>query len=102
MTNPPERIVWFYGRHQPDLFCCLAQEIPSIEFYEGLPTDIELMFDRSETFVSSMISCRVRVGISWSKTSLHLNLSVVLVSQNLFYFILFLFFIWERNAEPSL
>ena len=23
MTNPPERIVcnWFYGRHQPDLFC---------------------------------------------------------------------------------
>ena len=20
MTNPPDRIVWFYGRHQPDLF----------------------------------------------------------------------------------
>ena len=20
MTNPPEKIVWFYGRHQPDLF----------------------------------------------------------------------------------
>ena len=32
MTNLPERIVWFYGRHQPDLFCSLAQEIPSIEF----------------------------------------------------------------------
>ena len=48
MTNPPERIVWFYGRCQPDLFCCLAQEIPSMEFYEGLPTDIELMFDRSK------------------------------------------------------
>ena len=31
MTNPPERIVWFYGRHQPDLFCSLAQEIPCIE-----------------------------------------------------------------------
>ena len=24
MTNPPERIVWFYGRHQPDLFCSLT------------------------------------------------------------------------------
>ena len=41
MTDPPERIVWFYGRHQPDLFCSLTQEIPSIEFYEGLPTNIK-------------------------------------------------------------
>ena len=48
MTNPPERIVWFYGRHQPDLFCSLTQEIPCIEFYEGLPTNIEVMFDRSK------------------------------------------------------
>ena len=48
MTNPPERIVWFYGRHQPDLFCSLAQEIPCIEFYEGIPTNIEVMFDRSK------------------------------------------------------
>ena len=48
MTNPPERIVWFYGRHQPDLFCSLAQEIPCIEFYEGLPINIEVMFDRSK------------------------------------------------------
>ena len=36
MTDPPERIVWFYGRHQPDLFCSLTQEIPGIEFHEGL------------------------------------------------------------------
>ena len=48
MTNPPERIVWFYGRHQPDLFSSLAQEIPCIELYEGLPTNIEVMFDRSK------------------------------------------------------
>ena len=48
MMNPPERIVWFYGRHQPDLFCSLAQEILCIEFYEGLPTNIEVMFDRSK------------------------------------------------------
>ena len=48
MTNPLERIVWFYGRHQPDLFCSLTQKIPCIEFYEGLPTNIEVMFDRSK------------------------------------------------------
>ena len=48
MTNNPERIVWFYGRHQLDLFCSLAQEIPCIEFYEGLPMNIEVMFDISK------------------------------------------------------
>ena len=48
MTNPPERIVRFYGRHQSDLFCSLAQEIPCIEFYEGFPMNIEVMFDRSK------------------------------------------------------
>ena len=48
LTNPPERIVWFYGRHQSNLFCSLAQEIPCIEFYEGLPMNIEVMFDRSK------------------------------------------------------
>ena len=42
MRNPPGRIIWFYGRHQPDLFCSLAQEIP------GLRTNIEVMFDRSK------------------------------------------------------
>ena len=45
--NPPERIIWFYGRHQPDMFRSLTQEIPCIEFYEGLPANIEVMFDRS-------------------------------------------------------
>ena len=30
MTDPPERIVGFYGRHQPDLFCSLTQEILSL------------------------------------------------------------------------
>ena len=47
MTNPPERIVLFYGRHQ-HLFCSLEQEIPCIEFYEGLPTSTEIMFDRNK------------------------------------------------------
>ena len=48
MMNPPERIVWFYQRHQPDLFCSLAQEITCIEFYEGLPKNVKVMFDRSK------------------------------------------------------
>ena len=46
MMNAPERIGWFYGGHQPDLFCSLTQEMPSIEFYERLPTNNEVVFDR--------------------------------------------------------
>ena len=68
MTNPPERIVWFYGRHQPDLFRSLTEEIPCIEFF--LQILKSYLIEVNETFVSSMISCRVRVEISWSKTSL--------------------------------
>ena len=48
MTDPPERIVWFYGRYQPELFQCLCQEIPAIEFHEGLPSNIETVFNRSQ------------------------------------------------------
>ena len=71
MTDPPERIVWFYGRHQPDLFCSLTEEIPSIEFYEGLPTNIEVMFDRSKHNICIIDDLMQSAsGISWSKTSL--------------------------------
>ena len=70
MMNPPERIVWFYGRCQPDLFGSLAQEIPCTEFYEDFLRTLKLcLIEVNEKFVSSMISCRVRVEISWLKTS---------------------------------
>ena len=90
MTSPPERIVWFYGRHQPDLFCSLAQEIPSIEFYEGLPTNIEVMFDRSKRNICIIDDLMQSASGNQLAENLftngrHLNLSVVFVSQNLFY-----------------
>ena len=98
MTNPPERIVWFYGRHQPDLFCSLAQEIPSIKFCEGLPTNIELMFDRSKQNICIIDDLMQSASENQLVENLctngrHLNLSVVFISQNLFY---------VGNAEPSL
>ena len=90
MTYPPERIVWFYGRHQPDLFCSLTEEIPSIEFYEGLPTNIEVMFDRSKRNICIINGLMQSVSGNQLVENLftngrHLNLSVVFVSQNLFY-----------------
>ena len=90
MTNPPERIVWFYGRHQPDLFRSLTQEIPCIEFYEGLPTNIEVMFDRSKRNICIIDDLMQNASGNQLVENLftngrHLNLSVVFVSQNLFY-----------------
>ena len=90
MTNPPDRIVWFYGRHQPDLFCSLTQEIPCIEFYKGLPTNIEVMLDRSKRNICIIDDLMQSVIVNLLVKNLftngrHLNLSVVFISQNLFY-----------------
>ena len=99
MTNPPERIAWFYGRTQPELFRSLAQEIPCIEFYEGLSTNIEVMFDRGKRnfcIIDDLMQSESgnQLVENLFTNGRHLNLSVVFVSQNLFY--------TERNAEPSL
>ena len=88
MTDPPERIVWFYGRHQPDLFCSLTQEIPSKEFYEGLPTNIEVMFDRSKRNICVIDDLMQSASGNQFIENLfnnrkHLNLSVVFVKSKL-------------------
>ena len=90
MTDPQERIVRFYGRHQPDLFCSLTQEIPSIGFYEGLPTNVEVMFNRSKRNICIIGDVMQSASGNQLVENLftngrHLNLSVVFVSQNLFY-----------------
>ena len=60
----------------------MGQEIPCIEFYEGLPTDIEVMFDRSKRN-TCIIDDQLVENLFTSGR--HLSLSVVFVSQNLFY-----------------
>ena len=87
ITNPPERIVWFYGRHQSDLFCSLTEEIPSIEFYEGFQMNIEVMFDRSKRNICIIDDLMQSASGNQLVENLftngrHLNLSVVFVSQN--------------------
>ena len=90
MTNPSERTVWFHGGHQPDLFHSLAQEISCTEFYEGLPTNIEVMFDRSKRNICiiddlTQSASRNQLVENLFTNGRHLSLSVVFVSQNLFY-----------------
>ena len=88
MTDPQDRIVWFYGRHQPDLFYSLTQEIPSIEIYNGLSTNIEVTFGRSthniciiDNYVKSVSGNQLIKNLFTNGR--HLNLSVIFVSQNL-------------------
>ena len=90
MTNPPEGIVWFHRRHQPDMFCSLAQEIRSIEFDEGLPANTEVMSDKSKRNICIIDDLMQSASGSQLVENLftdgrHLNLSVVFISQNLFH-----------------
>ena len=99
MTNPPERIVWFYGRDQPDLFCSLTKEIPNIEFYKGLPANIEVRFHRSKgnfCIIDDLMQSASgnQLVENLFTNGRHLNLSVFSSVKT--------YFMQERNAEPSL
>ena len=65
MRNPPEIIIWFTEDINQTCFALWLKKFQA--FVRILKS---CLIGVNETFVSSMISCRVRVGISWSKTSL--------------------------------
>ena len=44
----PERVIWCYTKHQPELFQELKSIKEDIEYMEGIPSNIEEMFDRQE------------------------------------------------------
>ena len=39
------RIAWCYAKHQPDLYADLMQIDKNIEYIEGIPSDLDTMFD---------------------------------------------------------
>ena len=86
----PERIVWCYAKHQPDLYKQLLANIPSIEYIDGIPTDLENMFDRNQAnliiFDDMMdeVTQDVRIAQLFSRGR-HDNLSVIYLTQNLFH-----------------
>ena len=85
MMDPREKIVWFYGRLKPDLFCSLTQEVPSIEFYKGLPMNMRAMFDTSKQNICIIDDLMQSASGNQLVENLftdrrHLNLSVIFVS----------------------
>ena len=104
MRDAPERIFWFYGRHQPDLFCSLTQEIPAQSFTKVFLRILKsCLTEVNVTFVSLMISCRVRVEISWSKTSLLMELILCRkgMQSHLFEFNLHRGFQESKRSNPN-
>lgn len=86
----PERIVWCYIKHQPELYKELMQINKDIEYNEGIPTQLEDMFDRKQRnliILDDMMdeaSDDKRVSQLFTRGR-HDNLSVILLTQNLFH-----------------
>ena len=92
ISPPPQRIVWSYAQWQPAYDHMLAT-IPGIEFVKGIPHEIDEdgFFDPQ---INNMIviddqmtetSNDKRVMNLFTKGSHHRNLSVIFLSQNLYF-----------------
>jgi len=84
ITPPPQKIIWCYSIYQR-----LFSDIKDVEFREGLPNNAE--FDGSERvlliiddLMRELSSSTTAVDI-FTRLSHHMNLSVIYLSQNMFY-----------------
>ena len=90
VENTPERIVWCYSKHQPKLYQELMQINSNIEYVEGIPLQVNTMFDRKNKnliILDDMMdeaSDDKRVAELFTKGR-HDNLSVIFLTQNLFH-----------------
>lgn len=79
---PPERIVWCYGIYQP-----FFNELQNVEFHEGIPS-VDMFDGKLRTLLildDLMHETDDRVSQIFTRVSHHKNLSVLYLTQNLFY-----------------
>ena len=82
ITPPPEKIIYCYGEYQE-----IFNNYPHVTFIEGLP-DISQFDGKQRTLVildDLMTETNDSVSNIFTKVSHHRNVSVVYLSQNLFY-----------------
>ena len=85
------KILWCYGQYQRETFSKIRDEIPYVEFHEGVPDDIQSHFDTSRPnllVLDDLMSDATkdeRVTKLFAVYSHHLNTSVVLLTQNIFH-----------------
>ena len=91
MIEPsPQRILWCYGKHQPTLFNELVAIYPNIEYVQGLPEELESMFNRETNNLVILDDLMDEGSESKAVSQLftkgrHDNLSVIFLTQNLFH-----------------
>ena len=82
ISPPPERILFCYGEYQQ-----ILDNYPGVEFHDGLP-EVSSFYGKKRTLLvmdDLMTSTDDRVVDIFTKISHHRNLSVVYLTQNLFY-----------------
>ena len=91
LISPPlQRIVWCYAKHQPELYESLMEINPAIEYVEGIPSELNEMFDRTKqnlVILDDMMdegSKDARVSQLFTRGR-HDNTSVIFLTQNLFH-----------------
>ena len=90
INEPPEVILWFYGEYQP-LYDKLTDSLGStIQFIEGIPETFDMYLDKSKRNMIVLDDLMnetandKKISNLFTKGSHHKNLSVILVTQNLF------------------
>ena len=90
IKDPPEHILWFYGEYQP-LYTKLAKTLgDNIQFIEGVPQSFDdtLNIARRNLIILDDLMNETandkKISSLFTKGSHHKNLSVILVTQNLF------------------
>ena len=90
MDKPFRMIVWCYGEYQTG-YADMARDMPHVELIEGIPSQLDSLFHRDETNLivlddlMSQANNDQRVSHLFTKGSHHRNVSVVLISKNLFF-----------------
>lgn len=88
--EPPNKILWFYGEYQPLYEKLVVTLGDSIQFIEGVPQSFDDYLDKSKRnliILDDLMSETAndkKISNLFTKGSHHKNLSVILVSQNLF------------------
>lgn len=84
------RVVWCYTKHQAELYRQLKSINPNIDYMEGIPTNLEEMFDKKQNnliILDDMMdeaTRDVRISQLFSRGR-HDNLSIIYLTQNLFH-----------------
>ena len=90
INPPPERIVWCYSKHQPELYDELMNINSSIEYMYGIPSDLDTAFDRTKKNLVVLDDMMDEASKDEKVAQLftrgrHDNLSVIYLTQNLFH-----------------